>query len=64
MRRFIHTADIHLDNLEVARYVKLAERTVYWLAAAKKSPGFKVCGAWRFSRADIDQWRGYAVIGQ
>ncbi len=48
-------ADI-LTILEVAKYLKVAERTVYRLAAAKKIPAFKVGGAWRFSRTEIDQW--------
>jgi len=41
---------------EVAKYLKVAERTVYRLAAAKKIPAFKDGGAWRFSRAEIEQW--------
>lgn len=41
---------------EVAEYLKVAERTIYRLAAAKKIPAFKVGGTWRFSRSDIDQW--------
>jgi excisionase family DNA binding protein len=41
---------------EVSSYLKVTERTVYRLAAAKKIPGFKVGGAWRFSRSEIDQW--------
>jgi len=41
---------------EVAEYLKVAERTLYRLAAAKKIPAFKVGGTWRFPRADIDQW--------
>jgi len=41
---------------EVAGYLKVTERTIYRLAAAKKIPAFKVGGAWRFSRADIDIW--------
>jgi excisionase family DNA binding protein len=45
-----------LTILEVAAYLKVAERTVYRLAAARKLPAFKVGGAWRFSRADIDSW--------
>jgi len=45
-----------LTILEVAKYLKVAERTVYRLAAAKKIPAFKVGGAWRFSRVEIDQW--------
>ena len=41
---------------EVSEYLKVTERTIYRLAAAKKIPGFKVGGAWRFSHAEIDQW--------
>ena len=41
---------------EISTYLKVTERTIYRLAAAKKIPGFKVGGAWRFSKADIDQW--------
>jgi|TARA_R110002124_G_scaffold5786_1_gene36263 excisionase family DNA binding protein len=41
---------------EVSRYLKVTERTIYRLAASKKIPGFKVGGAWRFSKAEIDQW--------
>lgn len=41
---------------EVAGYLKVTERTIYRLAAAKKIPAFKVGGAWRFSRTDIDIW--------
>jgi excisionase family DNA binding protein len=41
---------------EVAGFLKVAERTIYRLAAAKKIPAFKVGGTWRFSRVDIDSW--------
>ena len=41
---------------DVAEYLKVTERTIYRLAAAKKLPAFKVGGSWRFSRADIDAW--------
>ena len=41
---------------DVATYLKVAERTAYRLAASKKIPGFKVGGAWRFSRTEIDIW--------
>ncbi len=41
---------------EVADYLKVTERTIYRLAAAKKIPAFKVGGSWRFSRAEIDIW--------
>lgn len=41
---------------EVAEYLKLNEKTTYRLAAEGEIPGFKVGGAWRFRRLDIDQW--------
>jgi len=41
---------------QVADYLKVTERTIYRLAAAKKIPAFKVGGTWRFSRADMDSW--------
>ena len=41
---------------QVAEYLKVTERTIYRLAAAKKIPAFKVGGTWRFSRAEINQW--------
>lgn len=41
---------------EVAEYLKLAEKTVYRLVAEGKIPGFKVGGAWRFRKSEIDRW--------
>lgn len=41
---------------QVAEFLKVTERTIYRLAAAKKIPAFKVGGTWRFSRAEINQW--------
>ena len=41
---------------EVALYLKLTEKTAYRLAAEGKLPGFKVGGAWRFRKAEIDRW--------
>ena len=41
---------------QVADYLKVTERTIYRLAAAKKIPAFKVGGTWRFSRGDIEAW--------
>jgi len=41
---------------QVAAYLKVTERTIYRLAAAKKIPAFKVGGTWRFSHADIESW--------
>lgn len=41
---------------ELAAYLNVGKRTVYCSVAAKKIPAFKVGGAWRFSRTDIDSW--------
>ena len=41
---------------QVAEFLKVTERTIYRLAAAKKIPAFKVGGTWRFSKAGINQW--------
>jgi excisionase family DNA binding protein len=41
---------------EIAQYLKVTERTIYRLAAAKQMPAFKIGGSWRFSRQDIDGW--------
>ena len=41
---------------ELAKYLKLAEKTAYRLAAEGKLPGFKVGGSWRFKADDIDRW--------
>ena len=41
---------------EIAEYLKVTERTIYRLAAAKQMPAFKIGGSWRFSRQDIDGW--------
>ena len=41
---------------EVAEYLKVTERTIYRLAAAKKIPAFKVSRTWRLRATDIDGW--------
>lgn len=41
---------------EVADYLKINEKTAYKLAAEGKIPGFKVGGAWRFKRGEINIW--------
>lgn len=41
---------------EVATYLRVNEKTVYRLALAGGIPGFRVAGAWRFRREDIDRW--------
>lgn len=51
------TADTEILTLpQVASYLKVTERTIYRLVAAKKIPAFKVGGTWRFSTADIQKW--------
>jgi len=41
---------------EVAEYLRLTEKTAYRLAAEGKLPGFKVGGAWRFKKGDLESW--------
>ena len=41
---------------EVARLLKVAEKTVYTMAQKGDLPAFKVGGQWRFRRADLDSW--------
>jgi excisionase family DNA binding protein len=41
---------------DVAAYLNVTEKTVYRLAQRGALPGFKVAGAWRFWRRDIDAW--------
>lgn len=40
---------------EVAAYLRLAEKTTYRYAAEGKIPGFKVGGAWRFRRDEVEK---------
>lgn len=41
---------------EVAKLLRLSEKTTYRLAAEGKLPGFKAGGSWRFRRVDIEAW--------
>ena len=41
---------------EVAAYLKAGRRTVYRLAANGQIPAFKLGGAWRFRRTELDLW--------
>ncbi len=41
---------------ELAAYLKMAEKTLYRLASKGEIPGFKVGGAWRFRKSEIDKW--------
>lgn len=49
-------ADEILTLPEVARLLKVAEKTVYTMAQRSEIPAFKVRGQWRFKRVDIDSW--------
>ena len=49
---------------EVAEYLKLKEKTAYRHAAGGKIPGFKIGGAWRFRRSEIDKWIERQSAGQ
>ncbi len=52
------TSDI-MTVKEVARFLKIKEKTAYRLAAEGKIPGFKVGGAWRFRHSEIEKWIEY-----
>lgn len=41
---------------QLSAYLKVTERTIYRLSAARKIPAFKVGGAWRYSKSEIDLW--------
>jgi excisionase family DNA binding protein len=41
---------------EVAVVLNVDEKTIYRLAQKGNLPGFKVAGAWRFQRSDLQQW--------
>jgi len=41
---------------DVARFLKVSEKTVYRLAQSGDLPGFKAGGSWRFRRCDLDSW--------
>ena len=41
---------------EVAKYLKVDERTVYRMVKSKQLPAFKVRNQWRFKKDAIDKW--------
>jgi excisionase family DNA binding protein len=45
-----------LTTQEVAKYIKMNERTVLKLAQENKIPAVKVASQWRFKKALIDDW--------
>ena len=50
------TPDQAMTVRDVAGYLNVDEKTVYRLAKRGDLPGFKVAGAWRFKRSDLDSW--------
>lgn len=47
--------EIVMTMREVAQFLKLTEKTAYRFALEGKIPGFKVGGAWRFRRDEIER---------
>ena len=41
---------------QVAEYLKVNERTIYRMAAARNLPGFKVGASWRFKLTELERW--------
>ncbi len=41
---------------ELSDYLKLKIKTAYHLAAKGDIPAFKVGGAWRFRKSEIEKW--------
>lgn len=41
---------------EVAKLLKVAEKTIYTMVQKAQLPAFKVRGQWRFKRVDLDAW--------
>lgn len=41
---------------ELSEYLKIAEKTLYGYVQKGRIPGIKIGSAWRFRRADIEQW--------
>jgi excisionase family DNA binding protein len=48
--------DQALTVKDVAVLLQVDEKTVYRLTQKGELPGFKVAGAWRFKRDDMDAW--------
>lgn len=41
---------------DVATLLRVDEKTVYRLVKKRELPAFKVAGAWRFKRDDMESW--------
>ena len=47
---------------EVAAYLKVTSRSIYALLAKEEIPAFKVGGAWRFRRDELDFWTRQGLV--
>jgi excisionase family DNA binding protein len=52
-----------MTTKELARYLRLNERTVLKLAASGEVPGVRLGNQWRFRRAIIDAWLDDEMLG-
>lgn len=57
-------SDEILTVQEVAKLLKVADKTVYTMAQRSELPAFKVRGQWRFRRADLDSWIAKQTFGE
>lgn len=51
-----YMSDEILTVSEVAKHLKVAEKTVYTMAQKSEIPCFKVRGQWRFRSSDLNGW--------
>ena len=49
-------ADEIMTIREVALFLRMTEKSIYRYALEGKIPAFKVGGAWRFRKSEIDRW--------
>src|SRR5690606_15972222 len=54
--------DLVLTIREVAKTLKVAEKTVYAMVVEGELPVFRVRGEWRMRRVDFDKWLANQVI--
>lgn len=46
-----------LTTEELAKYLRIPESTIYYLARTKRIPAFRVGKHWRFEKEVIERWR-------
>jgi excisionase family DNA binding protein len=56
------TESMILTVQELAERLRVHPTTIYRLLAAKKIPGFRVGGDWRFNSDAIDRWCAQALV--